>query len=140
MNMVRAGVVAHPKEWVFSGYQEIQNPKQRYSLIDYSRLISLLQVRNIHDLQEACQRRVEESLDSENHGRDRKWSESVAVGGKDFIELTKQKLGIKARGRDVVGGEGGYQLMEPAEPYMVNFDPEKDFLSLKNSYFWGETG
>ena len=36
MNMVRAGVVAHPKEWVFSGYQEIQNPKQRYSLIDYS--------------------------------------------------------------------------------------------------------
>jgi len=32
MNMVRAGVVAHPKEWIFSGYQEIQNPRQSNKL------------------------------------------------------------------------------------------------------------
>jgi REP element-mobilizing transposase RayT len=35
LNMVRAGVVNHPSEWPFSGYNEIQNPRQRYSLIDY---------------------------------------------------------------------------------------------------------
>jgi hypothetical protein len=31
--MVRAGVVQHPGEWVYGGYREIQNPKQRYTLI-----------------------------------------------------------------------------------------------------------
>lgn len=139
MNMVRAGVVQHPKEWSFSGYQEIQNPRQRYSLIDYSQLASLLQVRNIQDLQETFQARVEENLASENHDRDRKWTESIAVGSKEFIELTKQKLGIKAKGRDVVGEGSDYQLMEPAAPYKVDFDPENDLLSFENTYFWGET-
>jgi putative transposase len=34
LNMVRAGVVGHPSEWPFSGYNEIQNPFQRYALIN----------------------------------------------------------------------------------------------------------
>ena len=29
LNMVRAGVVAHPSEWGFCGYHEIQKPKER---------------------------------------------------------------------------------------------------------------
>ena len=29
MNMARAGVVSHPNEWPFCGYNEIQKPKQR---------------------------------------------------------------------------------------------------------------
>ena len=41
MNMVRAGVVSHPKEWPFCGYHEIQNPLQRYGIIDYQRLVSI---------------------------------------------------------------------------------------------------
>jgi len=32
LNMVRAGVVKHPAEWPFSGYDEIQN-QRRYSFI-----------------------------------------------------------------------------------------------------------
>ena len=39
MNMVRAGVVNHPKDWPFCGYSETQNPRQRYAIIDYQRLI-----------------------------------------------------------------------------------------------------
>jgi len=34
LNMVRAGVVTHPREWPFSGYHEIQKPRMRYGLID----------------------------------------------------------------------------------------------------------
>ena len=139
MNMVRAGVVKHPKEWSFCGYNEIQNPRERYSLIDYRRLISLLQVRNIQDLQKACQSRVEENLTSGNDGRKRKWTESIAVGSKGFVELIKQKLGIRARGRDVIGDGVSHQLMEPLVPYKLNFDPENDLLSLENAYIWDET-
>ena len=35
MNMVRVGVVNHPSEWTFTGYNEIQAPRERYALIDY---------------------------------------------------------------------------------------------------------
>jgi len=58
MNMVRAGVVDHPEEWPFCGYNEIQNPRQRYSLIDYPRVISLLQMKDLDELQESCRNRV----------------------------------------------------------------------------------
>jgi putative transposase len=34
LNMVRAGIVKHPSEWTMNGYNEIQNPPDRYSLID----------------------------------------------------------------------------------------------------------
>lgn len=41
LNMVRAGVVTHPSEWPFCGYNEIQKPRQRYSLIDFEGLMGL---------------------------------------------------------------------------------------------------
>jgi len=40
-NMVRAGVVAHPGQWKHGGYIEIQQPPQRYALIDLEQLASL---------------------------------------------------------------------------------------------------
>jgi REP element-mobilizing transposase RayT len=32
LNMVRAGAVKHPSEWVYGGYNEIQGSKKRYTL------------------------------------------------------------------------------------------------------------
>ena len=41
LNMVRAGVVDHPSEWEFSGYNEIQTPRRKCALIAYDRLRAL---------------------------------------------------------------------------------------------------
>ena len=41
MNMVRAGAVSHPSDWANSGYHEIQNPLDRYGVIDYLALMEL---------------------------------------------------------------------------------------------------
>ncbi len=41
LNMVRAGVVKHPSQWLFVGYNEICRPKQRYSLINRHELINI---------------------------------------------------------------------------------------------------
>lgn len=46
LNMVRAGVVQHPDEWVHGGYHEIQNPKQRYSLVNRQKLTELLGIKD----------------------------------------------------------------------------------------------
>ena len=43
LNMVRAGVIAHPIEWNFSGYREIQKPRRKCALIAYERLHAALQ-------------------------------------------------------------------------------------------------
>lgn len=42
LNMVRAGVVNHPSEWMFGGYNEIQNPRRKCALIAYDKLQTLL--------------------------------------------------------------------------------------------------
>jgi putative transposase len=63
LNMVRSGVVNHPSEWNFGGYNEI--------------------------------------LKTKNYVRESKWSQSIAVGSKSFVEGIKEKLGIRAKGRKV---------------------------------------
>ncbi len=39
--MVCAGVVAHPSEWPFGGYSEIQSPRRKCVLIAYQELAEL---------------------------------------------------------------------------------------------------
>ncbi len=43
LNMVRTGVVRHPSDWEFSGYNEIQKPRQRYRIIDNDALMNMFQ-------------------------------------------------------------------------------------------------
>jgi len=51
--MVRAGVVRHPAEWVHGGYREIQNPRERYALIDLPEVSALCGFAKVDDFQRA---------------------------------------------------------------------------------------
>ena len=66
--------------------------------------------------------------------RDAKWTESIAVGDKEFVMETKAKLGAKAIGRKELENNEGYELKEPQNPYNRVFDPEKCSLRLKNDH------
>ena len=68
--------------------------------------------------------------------RDAKWTESIAVGDKDFIMETKAKLGAKARGRRTLENNKDYELRESQSPYTRVFAPEKCSLMLINDHFW----
>ena len=68
--------------------------------------------------------------------RDAKWTESIAVGNKEFVMETKAKLGAKAIGRRELQNDEGYELKEPQSPYNRVFDPEKYTLRLKNEHIW----
>ena len=136
LNMVRASVVNHPCEWPFSGYNEIQEPRQRYALIDYGKLRHLLGIKSYTQLKETHRRWVESSLASRRNGRERKWTESIAVGSRHFVEDTKSKLGVKASGRVLGEAHGVYELREPRSSYSADFGPENDALSSENAYFW----
>jgi len=62
LNMVRSGVVSHPSEYKASGYNELQNPPERYSIIDRKRLLEFLGFKKIGDFQRSHRQWVEEAL------------------------------------------------------------------------------
>jgi putative transposase len=138
LNMIRAGVVRHPEEWPYSSYHEMQALRSRYRIIDYAQLMTLFGIRDLVALQEAYRERVQEACMQQTVARESKWTESIAGGSKLFIEDTKEKLGMKAHGREVIERDGAYQLREALEPYGYDFAPKNDDLRLENRYFWDD--
>jgi hypothetical protein len=137
LNMVRAGVVSHPSEWPFCGYNEIQSPRQRYSLIDYESLIDLFDIQSMDEFRKTYRGWVEDALQrGSQREREPRWTESIAVGSEGFVRETKEKLGIKAMGREVIEADGSYELREPETPYGVDFGPENDDLRQENEFYW----
>ena len=136
MNMVRTGTVSHPLEWEFCGYNEIQNPRKRYALINYKKLTELFQSRLDEDFKDTYNGWIEESLRIDRNVRDSKWTQSVAVGGKEFVEMTKDRLGYRAEGRKVVKSREDYQLREQQASYIANSGHKKATLSDYNTYLW----
>jgi len=137
-NMVRAGVVKHPIDWPYGGYAEIQSPRQRYALIDYEGLKEVLNFKTMDDLAEAYRGWIEDAFNKGAHQKDSKWTESIAVGSELFVSSTKEKLGIKAKGRDVFGTDGSYELREDAASYKPLFEHEKAALNSENAFFWND--
>jgi len=63
-------------------------------------------------------------LKTQNYVRESKWSQSIAVGNKSFVESIKEKLGIRAKSRKVVESTDLYHLREAQDAYTSNFTPE----------------
>ena len=136
MNMVRAGVVKHPSEWGFSGYNEIQSPHERYALIDYEGLRTLLEYRGMAELADGYRGWIQKAMNNGKGSRDGKWTESVAVGSAPFVTATKEKLGVKGLGREVIGRDGSFELREPPALYKGILDHGNEGLRLENPYYW----
>ncbi len=135
MNMVRTGVVRHPSEWEFNGYNKLLNPPRRYSLIDYDTLISLCEIQNIHLFQEKYKLLIEEEIKKDSHQRNAIWTESLAVGNKNFTENIKQKFGTLARGRRIKAVSETYTVSESQTPYNKIKTKEKK-ETPQNSFIW----
>lgn len=116
MNMVRARVVSHPKDWPFCGYQEISGRKSFRRLINKKRLAQLLEM-NVDDLQNIYEGWIQEYLEKGNWERDKKWTESLAVGGKMFVDTFRNENGVKVRKRCVKNEDGVFILKEDKEMY-----------------------
>jgi REP element-mobilizing transposase RayT len=136
LNMVRAGVVKHPSQWPFGGYNEIQMPKVRYALINYDELKDLLNFNEMDELAESYRGWIEEALKKVRHRRDRKWTESIAVGSESYVTETKERLGFKAKGRVESERDGVYELRDSVVPYNRISGHENAVLRSQNGYQW----
>jgi putative transposase len=136
MNMVRTGVVNHPKDWDFCGYNEIFNPPERYSLIDIKGLISFCGYQDKELFRNKYKELIEEELFSDRRKRDSIWTESIAVGSKSFAENIMDKFGSVAVGRNVKAETENYSVKENQTSYNAVFTPKKGLLRPNNRYFW----
>ena len=135
-NMVRASVVNHPSMWPSCGYKEIQEPRRKNVLIDYERLQRLIGAGSYDQLRSSHKGWVEEYLRDGENTRKEEWTVSIAVGSRPFVEKVKALLGFRAKGREVIEGDEGYQVREGPAPYNVLFGAEKEDIGPKNTYFW----
>jgi len=124
MNMVRAGVIGHPAEWPDCGYHEIQNPRQRYLIINRRKLAELTMLEDREILKESHAGWLHDAVQNQVKGREDKWSSSIVVGGEKFVDKIKQLLGVNATGRRVVSKYGTSELREPSSHYQDDFTSE----------------
>jgi putative transposase len=136
LNMVRAGVVAQPEGWHFSGYHEIQHPHKRYRIIDLEKMIELSETTSQEKFKKIYMEWVEEKLNNGNLFREEKWTESIAVGGEEFVKGIKEDLGVKVLGRTTITDGDQNQLREAQQPYKAHFAPEKGLLRQNLSLNW----
>jgi hypothetical protein len=134
--MVRAGVVLHPSEWAFCGYNEIRKPRRKNILIDYQGLSELTGFADYDAFQRAHQEMVNDSLAACNNTRQAQWTESIAVGSEVFVKGLKDKLGALAQGRRILGKDGELQLREKMASYNAVLDGGKEDIGPLNGYNW----
>ncbi len=125
LNMVRAGVVDHPRAWAWTGYPELSGIRQRYRLIDQDRLLELLGDREKEEFRRNYEAALLEGVGREQLKREPKWTESIAVGSEAFV----REVGRQIRNRMQVeiveeeAGDGSWVVREPTAAYGSFLDP-----------------
>jgi putative transposase len=117
LNMVRAGVVRHPIEWPWCGYQELTGRRQRYRLLQIDRLLELLGLQDRPSFAEIHKQRIAEAIRSGNLMRQGIWTESIAVGCSDFVTAIASKTRKRKRLKATMTEDGAWYLKEDHDVY-----------------------
>jgi len=65
-----------------------------------------------YQVQELHRHWVEETLASGKLQRDDAWTQSIAIGGSDFVQSVKRGLGLKAQYQDIAEASNAHVLRE----------------------------
>lgn len=84
-NMVRAGVVRHPEEWVGGAFREHSGQRKRYRIIDRSALLNCLECPAPDRFQDWYLETLRQQCRAGYHAREPWWTGAAAVGSKAWI-------------------------------------------------------
>ena len=137
LNMVRAGAVIHPKLWHACSYNEIQNERTRNGIINKHRLAALLECKDLESLKQVHDQIITQALQKNEHVRDNRWTDSLAVGSRMFTERFAAQLGDRLKSRTVT-------QIENEEVFMVREDTDLEYYSsnreMESSLLRGNNG
>ena len=113
MNMVRAGVVGHPREWPYCGFSELgreiaQSParlRRRSLLVDTDALMELTGTPDLIALYARRREWIDLAIRKGRLERDSVWTESLAVGSDDYLRSFAAGLGNRIGAAEIVTGD-----------------------------------
>lgn len=117
LNMVRAGVVHHPRDWPWCGYQEISGLWCRYRVLDLDDLLRRGGLTDPGSFTERYSSELERVLQAGELRREAHWTEGIAVGSETFVRRiaalakNRKKLEIKE------WTDAGWNVRDPAACY-----------------------
>ncbi len=72
-------------------------------------------------------------MQNDSRNKENKWTQSIAVGSKTFIEKLKKALGYRATGRKIISVDDTFELREAITPF-----GNADNLDFGNTYLWNQ--
>jgi putative transposase len=113
MNMVRAGVVSHPREWPYCGFSELarkitRSPERghrRSLLADTDALMELIGAPDLAVLYARRCEWIDLAIRKGRLVRDPVWTESLAVGSDDYLRSFALGLGHRIGAVEIVAGD-----------------------------------
>jgi putative transposase len=132
MNMVRAAVVSHPAEWAASGYHELAGRRQRYRVLNLSRLLWCLGMPGrLTEFQAWYRETVDELVRSAYRLREPVWSETAAVGSRAWVEALASRVIVGRKAVVPLAMPSGLAVAEGESTYALQvsrrvFDPVRD--------------
>ena len=75
-------------------------------------------------------------MEADINKRKQRWTESLAVGGNEFINDILSQLGPRAKGRKIVEKGQTLQIREKTHPYNPLFEGKNSNIAPKNTIFW----
>ena len=76
---------------------------------------------------------MESAIQTENSDKETKWTQSIAVGSKTYIEKMKEALGYRATGRKIISADDTFELRETITPF-----GNADNLDSGNTFLWNQ--
>jgi len=119
LNMVRAGAVTHPADWLHCGFHELHSNRAGTRILDCDRLCALMGASNREQLKAISEAMLVNQEFAAEHQRQAFWSESIAVGNDEFVKGYSTALGNRIGARQVVDLDesGTLALQEPRASY-----------------------
>ncbi len=120
LNMVRAGVVSHPRDWEWCGYRELLGERVRYRLLDVERICEMLGLDDVESFRVEYSRRIEHAIEARRLNRERRWTESIAVGRRSYVEnvVANMRYG-RLKPRIEEEEDGSWAVWEQSSAYQV---------------------
>jgi REP-associated tyrosine transposase len=124
LNMVRCGVVSHPREWEWVGYHEIMGRRRRYRLLDLDRLSWRLATGDAEEVRRNLDGALTDAIARGELQREPVWTESLAVGSTGFVEKIKPMVLTRRETEVTEIGEGVSVLQESPSAYGQETTPK----------------
>lgn len=117
LNMVRAGAVNHPGQWKWCSYDELTGRRKRYRLLDRQAVMHWLGYKDADMFVKEYESSVALAIQVGELKRRAMWTESIAVGDRDFVESVASAMRNRRRLHREEVDDGVWAVREDPAPY-----------------------